>query len=227
MGGERIDDDGWLPIIDHLSIRYFATDNWFTTSTPVNRRRFGNYKLREPIQVKAIQKDRWTLRCRYCTASGRPSRGTCVQCSEPRCFASFHVTCAYRAGLLCRLSDTVVQLFCSKHLQDDLVRITAPRSAKTFPSAFFLGWEWQSSDNSRRGHGSGQIFGVRVSNCFTGKQFFQNCLSLKIRLGKRCRHRIRHVLRRFIRRRVYQSQRSTCRRQGGRAGKRIALAIVL
>ncbi|XP_065840902.1 lysine-specific demethylase 4B-like [Oscarella lobularis] len=81
---------------------------------------FGNYKLREPIQVKAIQKDRWTLRCRYCTASGRPSRGTCVQVSEPRCFASFHVTCAYRAGLLCRLSDTVVQLFCSKHLQDDL-----------------------------------------------------------------------------------------------------------
>ncbi|XP_065834231.1 lysine-specific demethylase 4A-like isoform X2 [Oscarella lobularis] len=105
---------------------------------------FGNYKLREPIQVKAIQKDRWTLRCRYCTASGRPSRGTCVQCSGPRCFASFHVTCAYRAGLLIRLSDTVVQFFCSKHSQDDLdeegsrstIRVGAMVAAKYSTSEF-------------------------------------------------------------------------------------------
>ncbi|XP_062510042.1 lysine-specific demethylase 4B-like isoform X2 [Corticium candelabrum] len=78
---------------------------------------FGKSQLREPIHVDAISTDRWTLRCRYCALSGGQSYGACVQCSSPRCCASFHVTCAHRMGLPISLGESaiIVRFYCSKH----------------------------------------------------------------------------------------------------------------
>ena len=53
---------------------------------------FGNVEKMAPItKIKQIPASRWSLTCSFC----QERVGTCIQCSEKNCFASFHPTCAY------------------------------------------------------------------------------------------------------------------------------------
>ena len=57
---------------------------------------FGNPDRMEPIvNLSQILAARWQLVCGLC----KEKRGCCLQCSEKRCHAAFHVTCAYKHGL--------------------------------------------------------------------------------------------------------------------------------
>ncbi|KTW26636.1 hypothetical protein T552_02645 [Pneumocystis carinii B80] len=46
--------------------------------------------------IDMIEKARFKLRCLYC----RSIKGACFQCSYPKCFRSYHATCAASAGVL-------------------------------------------------------------------------------------------------------------------------------
>lgn len=57
---------------------------------------FGNADKMEPIMnLNQIALARWQLVCSLC----KEKRGCCLQCSERRCHAAFHVTCGFKYGL--------------------------------------------------------------------------------------------------------------------------------
>lgn len=57
---------------------------------------FGSAEKMEPIMnLNAIAPARWQLVCSLC----KEKRGCCLQCSEKRCHAAFHVTCGFKYGL--------------------------------------------------------------------------------------------------------------------------------
>lgn len=57
---------------------------------------FGNAEKMEPIMnLNSIAPARWQLVCSLC----KEKRGCCLQCSEKRCHAAFHVTCGFKYGL--------------------------------------------------------------------------------------------------------------------------------
>lgn len=57
---------------------------------------FGSAEKMEPIMnLNAIAPARWQLVCSLC----KEKRGCCLQCSERRCHAAFHVTCGFKHGL--------------------------------------------------------------------------------------------------------------------------------
>ncbi len=41
--------------------------------------------------------------------------GVCVQCARPRCFTTFHVTCAQYKGLVSETGESYSGLVCHKH----------------------------------------------------------------------------------------------------------------
>jgi hypothetical protein len=47
------------------------------------------------MNLNAIAPARWQLVCSLC----KEKRGCCLQCSEERCHAAFHVTCGFKYGL--------------------------------------------------------------------------------------------------------------------------------
>lgn len=58
-------------------------------------------------------------RCMFCSPlqNSDKSFGACIQCSNGRCTSSFHVTCAYAAGVMFETSDWPypVYITCNKH----------------------------------------------------------------------------------------------------------------
>ena len=57
---------------------------------------FGNEEKMEPItNLNQILATRWRLVCGIC----KEKRGCCLQCSEKRCHAAFHVSCAFKFNL--------------------------------------------------------------------------------------------------------------------------------
>jgi len=64
-------------------------------------------------------------RCHYCNPlqNNEKTCGVCVQCSLGRCTSSFHVTCAYAAGVLFETSDWPFPVYvtCLRHGNKDKV----------------------------------------------------------------------------------------------------------
>lgn len=57
---------------------------------------FGSAEKMEPIvNLNGISAARWTLVCGIC----KEKRGCCLQCSEKRCHATFHVSCGFKYNL--------------------------------------------------------------------------------------------------------------------------------
>uniref|UniRef100_A0A6I8Q521 Lysine-specific demethylase 4B n=1 Tax=Xenopus tropicalis TaxID=8364 RepID=A0A6I8Q521_XENTR len=79
--------------------------------------RFINPVERHPVDVRTIPEQRCKLKCVYCRRKIRKEVGACVQCSVDRCSTSFHVTCAYTAGITMEPDDWpyVVSITCFKH----------------------------------------------------------------------------------------------------------------
>ncbi|EFO84156.1 CRE-LIN-49 protein [Caenorhabditis remanei] len=87
----------------------------------VDETHFGNTIFMENVQnvEKAIH-DRKALSCMLCKDRKHARMGACIQCSEAKCTASFHVTCARNSGLVMRITesdDGTVSRFvwCPKH----------------------------------------------------------------------------------------------------------------
>lgn len=87
----------------------------------VDETHFGNTIFMENVQnvTKALH-DRRKLSCMLCVNRKMAKMGACIQCSEGKCTASFHVTCARNHGLTMRItegSDGEVNRFvwCPKH----------------------------------------------------------------------------------------------------------------
>lgn len=78
---------------------------------------FGNHLKLEPItNINKIPPARWQLTCSLC----REKIGCCVQCSEKKCTTAFHITCAFKHGLLVEqtMSDNENVLstcYCKEH----------------------------------------------------------------------------------------------------------------
>lgn len=50
----------------------------------------------EPMdRIQYVHRDRWGLKCTVCNCR----HGACIQCHAPNCFASYHASCAFLAGL--------------------------------------------------------------------------------------------------------------------------------
>ncbi|KAK3090508.1 hypothetical protein FSP39_012380 [Pinctada imbricata] len=81
--------------------------------------KFENPSRREPINTDDMNVDRSKLKCYYCSPmkNSDQSSGMCVQCSLGRCTSSFHVTCAYAAGVMFETSDWPFPVYvtCNKH----------------------------------------------------------------------------------------------------------------
>ena len=81
--------------------------------------KFVNIHKREPINVDTIPVERARLKCMFCQPlqNSDKSYGACIQCSNGRCTSSFHVTCAYAAGVMFETSDWPypVYITCNKH----------------------------------------------------------------------------------------------------------------
>ncbi|XP_052088292.1 uncharacterized protein LOC127725396 [Mytilus californianus] len=81
--------------------------------------KFVNIHKREPINVDTITVERARLKCMFCQPlqNSDKSYGACIQCSNGRCTSSFHVTCAYAAGVMFETSDWPypVYITCNKH----------------------------------------------------------------------------------------------------------------
>ncbi|XP_041447462.1 lysine-specific demethylase 4B isoform X2 [Xenopus laevis] len=79
--------------------------------------RFKNPVERQPVDVSTIPEQRCKLKCIYCRRKIRKEGGACVQCSVDRCSTSFHVTCAYTAGITMEPDDWpyIVSITCFKH----------------------------------------------------------------------------------------------------------------
>lgn len=66
--------------------------------------RFGNNNTMEPIEIRYIKPFRLNKKCYLCEEGGNSTMaeyGAVVDCSEPGCKQSFHVTCGQSADLLC------------------------------------------------------------------------------------------------------------------------------
>jgi len=78
---------------------------------------FGNTEKYEPvINISKIPPEKWLLKCSLC----KYKKGCCVECSVSRCTKSFHITCAFKHGLLTSEGTTDDGLlefhgFCKKH----------------------------------------------------------------------------------------------------------------
>lgn len=72
----------------------------------VDETHFGNTIFMENVQnvEKAIH-DRKALSCMLCKDRKHARIGACIQCSEGKCTASFHVTCARNSGLVMRINE--------------------------------------------------------------------------------------------------------------------------
>lgn len=81
--------------------------------------KFENIQKREPINAYKITSERSKLRCYYCNPllNSEKTFGVCVQCSQGRCTSSFHVTCAYAAGVVYETSDWPFPVYntCTRH----------------------------------------------------------------------------------------------------------------
>ncbi|XP_060082098.1 uncharacterized protein LOC132561390 isoform X2 [Ylistrum balloti] len=81
--------------------------------------KFENIQKREPINAYKITSERSKLRCYYCNPlqNSEKTFGVCVQCSQGRCTSSFHVTCAYAAGVVYETSDWPFPVYntCLRH----------------------------------------------------------------------------------------------------------------
>ncbi|XP_059840010.1 lysine-specific demethylase 4A-like [Hypanus sabinus] len=97
-----------------------TTDNrWvhLMCAVAVQEVRFVNVAERSPVDVSPIPPLRWKLKCFYCKKRMKKTGGCCVQCSHGRCPTSFHVTCAYAAGVIMQPDDWpyVVFITCCRH----------------------------------------------------------------------------------------------------------------
>ncbi|XP_072918919.1 lysine-specific demethylase 4A-like [Hemitrygon akajei] len=97
-----------------------TTDNrWvhLMCAVAVQEVRFVNVAERRPVDVSPIPPLRWKLKCFYCKKRMKKTGGCCVQCSHGRCPTSFHVTCAYAAGVIMQPDDWpyVVFITCCRH----------------------------------------------------------------------------------------------------------------
>lgn len=77
---------------------------------------FGNpLKLEPIININKIPSARWQLTCSLC----KLKYGCCIQCSEKKCHAAFHITCAFKHDLLVEqtiLNESVVSTcYCVEH----------------------------------------------------------------------------------------------------------------
>lgn len=73
----------------------------------VDETHFGNTIFMECVQnVDKALHDRRALSCQLCKNKVDAKMGACIQCSETKCTASFHVTCARNAGLVMRIEET-------------------------------------------------------------------------------------------------------------------------
>lgn len=73
----------------------------------VDETHFGNTIFMENVQnVEKALHDRKALSCMLCKDRKYARTGACIQCSEAKCTASFHVTCARNFGLVMRINET-------------------------------------------------------------------------------------------------------------------------
>jgi hypothetical protein len=79
---------------------------------------FANPNKMEPIvNLNQIMPSRWQLVCNIC----KEKRGCCLQCSEKRCHAAFHVTCAFKNNLEMQTilsednDDIIFRAYCGTH----------------------------------------------------------------------------------------------------------------
>jgi protein Jade-3 len=77
---------------------------------------FANPDKMEPIvNLNQVTPDRWQLTCQLC----KEKKGCCLQCSERRCHAAFHVTCAFKHNLEMQTvldnTDILFNAYCFKH----------------------------------------------------------------------------------------------------------------
>lgn len=81
--------------------------------------KFENILKREPINIDEIISNRVKLKCYYCNPlhNSDKTTGVSVLCSVGKCTSSFHVTCAYAAGVLFETSDWPFPVYttCNKH----------------------------------------------------------------------------------------------------------------
>ncbi|XP_061191463.1 lysine-specific demethylase 4A-like [Saccostrea echinata] len=81
--------------------------------------KFDNIPKREPINIDGILTNRVRLKCYYCNPlhNSDKTTGVSVLCSVGKCSSSFHVTCAYAAGVLFETSDWPFPVYttCNKH----------------------------------------------------------------------------------------------------------------
>lgn len=87
--------------------------------------RFGNNNTMEPIEIRHIPADRYNKRCYLCEDGGNSTMadyGAVMDCNEPGCKQSFHVTCGQAASLLCEKpgkdSDILIYIgYCEHHFR--------------------------------------------------------------------------------------------------------------
>ncbi|BFZ16512.1 hypothetical protein BsWGS_19551 [Bradybaena similaris] len=97
----------------------------------INEAVFVNVRSRAPVDISSITAARYKLKCSLCSCVS-PSiqhRTACVQCSVGKCMTSFHVTCAYQAGVKFEVSDWPIPVYftCLKHLSRGSSRIKHPQ----------------------------------------------------------------------------------------------------
>ncbi|CAG5121108.1 unnamed protein product [Candidula unifasciata] len=113
---QRTTDGHWAHIVCALTV----TEAVFT-----------DVRHRSPINISSISAARYKLKCSLCTcvATSISHRTACVQCSVGRCMTSFHVTCAYHAGIKFEVSawPAPVYVTCLKHLSGPSKRTRHPR----------------------------------------------------------------------------------------------------
>ncbi|XP_071953991.1 lysine-specific demethylase 4A-like [Antedon mediterranea] len=88
---------------------------------------FVDIHKRQPININSISPARFKLKCQYCRSFIKysPRFGACIQCSVGKCVVSFHVTCAYAAGVIMEPSDWPYPVYstCLRHMgHKDVVR---------------------------------------------------------------------------------------------------------
>ncbi|KAJ3317123.1 hypothetical protein HDV06_001976 [Boothiomyces sp. JEL0866] len=67
--------------------------------------------------TELIPKDRWRLRCSYCSYTGPADSnlGACIQCTKGKCLTAYHVTCAIKKKIFIQMEDGILETFCQKH----------------------------------------------------------------------------------------------------------------
>lgn len=78
---------------------------------------FRNPDAREPIDYLQIPMMRWNLKCCHC----KKTQGACMQCSQPGCGQTFHITCGMTHNIFLEYqakkggAADVIVAFCSEH----------------------------------------------------------------------------------------------------------------